>query len=214
MSNATPPGWYPDVGTPGTERWWDGTAWTAHTRPLAAAQPGPYQQRFGAPQYPSPLPRRAGSGGRRAVAIALSALVVVGAAVTGVVVLNQDEGGTPPRSAPSSAAPVPGATDAGTTPSPSDSATGDPRVLVDQLNGITLPVPDGWEKPESTWTTCRPCARWTPTAAPATRGASVITARSPPVRRAARTSLPPRRSPRPTSRPPPTTRTRRTASGT
>lgn len=35
----TPPGWYPDVNAPGTERWWDGTAWTAHARqaPPAAA---------------------------------------------------------------------------------------------------------------------------------------------------------------------------------
>ncbi|MEU7737186.1 DUF2510 domain-containing protein, partial [Streptomyces griseus] len=27
MSHATPPGWYPDTGAPGLERWWGGTAW-------------------------------------------------------------------------------------------------------------------------------------------------------------------------------------------
>lgn len=31
---STPPGWYPDAG--GTQRYWDGQAWTAHTAP-----PGP-----------------------------------------------------------------------------------------------------------------------------------------------------------------------------
>lgn len=37
------PGWYPDPQGPPAERWWDGTAWTAHTRvpappPVAADQ--------------------------------------------------------------------------------------------------------------------------------------------------------------------------------
>ncbi|MGQ4427487.1 DUF2510 domain-containing protein, partial [Streptomyces violaceoruber] len=37
MTQATPPGWYPDPGQkndgPATERWWDGTAWTDRVRP-------------------------------------------------------------------------------------------------------------------------------------------------------------------------------------
>ncbi|WP_158835260.1 DUF2510 domain-containing protein [Streptomyces sp. NRRL S-350] len=43
MSNSTPPGWYPVPGadgTPGHERWWDGTAWTSEVRPLQGGAPG------------------------------------------------------------------------------------------------------------------------------------------------------------------------------
>ena len=42
------PGWYPDPQVPGTERWWDGNAWTEHTQ--AIAQPAP------APSAPPPAP--------------------------------------------------------------------------------------------------------------------------------------------------------------
>lgn len=38
----TPAGWYPEGGV---ERWWDGNAWTSHTRPLPGAMP---------PQAPAP----------------------------------------------------------------------------------------------------------------------------------------------------------------
>ncbi|MFF8731391.1 DUF2510 domain-containing protein [Streptomyces sp. NPDC015171] len=41
MTQATPPGWYPDPGQtndgPPTERWWDGKAWTDQTRPAGTA---------------------------------------------------------------------------------------------------------------------------------------------------------------------------------
>ncbi len=37
------PGWYPDPNEPPNaprfERWWNGTAWTEHTRPTALGQP-------------------------------------------------------------------------------------------------------------------------------------------------------------------------------
>ncbi|MFD5642579.1 DUF2510 domain-containing protein, partial [Streptomyces anulatus] len=81
MSFATPPGWYPDTGAPGFERWWDGTAWTVHTRPLAAAHAAPEQPpapaAFGPPSLPLPHQRgpNDGSGGgsrTKVLAITLS----------------------------------------------------------------------------------------------------------------------------------------------
>ncbi|MEN3583389.1 DUF2510 domain-containing protein [Streptomyces sp. ZYX-F-203] len=43
MTQATPPGWYPDPGqapdAPAAERWWDGGAWTDRIRPAAATAP-------------------------------------------------------------------------------------------------------------------------------------------------------------------------------
>ncbi|PAM97726.1 hypothetical protein CJI59_32900, partial [Streptomyces sp. Alain-F2R5] len=44
MTQATPPGWYPDPGQkqdgPATERWWDGKAWTDQVRPAGPAAAG------------------------------------------------------------------------------------------------------------------------------------------------------------------------------
>lgn len=60
----TPPGWYPDPGPTSDgaagERWWDGSAWTGHTRPVgiagAAAPPSPLSPppgpSFGQPGVP------------------------------------------------------------------------------------------------------------------------------------------------------------------
>ncbi|MFI9602391.1 DUF2510 domain-containing protein [Streptomyces sp. NPDC052043] len=141
-----PPGWYRDPNAPHQERWWDGTAWTEHRRAPAA------------PGQPSASPP-AGARPSRAKAVALVAAgaVLVAAVVTGAVLLDRDDtdggpadtaGGTP--SAPPTSAPA-------TTGSPSPASSADeptapdddPSVAVDQLNGITLPLPEGWEKPEN-----------------------------------------------------------------
>jgi Protein of unknown function (DUF2510) len=54
-----PAGWHPDPSNPaGALRWWDGSAWTAHTHPAVAAPPPAAQ--YGAPppaaQYGAPPP--------------------------------------------------------------------------------------------------------------------------------------------------------------
>jgi membrane protease YdiL (CAAX protease family) len=42
-SPVAPPSWYPDPWYPGQQRWWDGSAWTAHVTPGGwVVTPGPY----------------------------------------------------------------------------------------------------------------------------------------------------------------------------
>ncbi|MEU3839870.1 DUF2510 domain-containing protein [Streptomyces sp. NPDC028635] len=166
MSMTPPPGWYPDPTAEHLERWWDGTAWTEHrrTRPAPAPPTVPLHQPVTAqppafpaspamfPQQPATVPQRAASPSRaKAVALTVAGTVLVAAIATGALLLGQgDDGadptaGTTPRPAPTPAT----ATGRPTTPEPSSaSPTGDPSVVVDQLNGITLTMPAGWVRPE------------------------------------------------------------------
>ncbi|NSL43129.1 DUF2510 domain-containing protein, partial [Streptomyces sp. 8P21H-1] len=69
MTQATPPGWYPDPGQksdgPATQRWWDGRTWTDRTRPAESAVAwGPPAHPPGAP-YPGAYPGASPGGPRR-----------------------------------------------------------------------------------------------------------------------------------------------------
>ncbi|MEU0032447.1 DUF2510 domain-containing protein [Streptomyces sp. NPDC006333] len=140
MSMTPPPGWYRDPSYPLVERWWDGTAWTDHRR-----QPGSVPVPLAPPEPAGPGPGRA-----RAVALVAAGAVLVTSIVTGVFVLGRDDGGggaaaartTPPAtpSAPSVALPSTGASSAAPH-------SGGASVVVDELNGITLPLPKGWVAP-------------------------------------------------------------------
>ena len=59
MSDTAPPGWYPDPTAPGTQRYWDGQAWTDHHAPLAGPAATP----------PSGLPALASFGQRLGAAV-------------------------------------------------------------------------------------------------------------------------------------------------
>ncbi|MFI1101418.1 DUF2510 domain-containing protein [Streptomyces melanogenes] len=144
MSMTTPPGWYPDPGTPVLERWWDGTAWTGHTR--AAGQPAVPPSPPTVPLGPvAPRPRGRGP----VVAVAAAAAVLVTALVAGVIVLNGDDGEPAAAATPSGGAAMTASPVRSAAPAPPPTPSDDPNLLVDQLNGITLPVLPGWEKAES-----------------------------------------------------------------
>lgn len=142
MSMTPPPGWYRDPAYPLVERWWDGTGWTDHRRQAETVQ----QPLAARPETPPP-----GGTGRRARAVALTTagVVLVSAIVTGAVLLRLDDsdGDATAQTTPAVASPADTGTPTPTASAPSPSA-GDPSVVVDQLNGITLPLPDGWTRPK------------------------------------------------------------------
>ncbi|WP_406358169.1 DUF2510 domain-containing protein [Streptomyces sp. NBC_01635] len=137
MTQATPPGWYPDPGQtndgPATERWWDGTAWTDQVRPTGSAPawdpPAPgtaagpaYPAQPAYPAYPAhpgyPGVVQSGSGRKRGlrIGIAVAAAVAVLASIgVGVYTLTDDGG-----SGTSTASQEPGGRDGGTDGGPGD----------------------------------------------------------------------------------------------
>lgn len=118
MTQATPPGWYPDPGQkndgPATERWWDGTAWTGEVRPAGAAAawappaqppgqppvqppvvgaaPGPYPVHPGYAGFPVQPPSARRRRLRTGIAVAAAVAVLAGIGV-GVYALTDDGSG-------------------------------------------------------------------------------------------------------------------------
>ncbi|WP_030785993.1 DUF2510 domain-containing protein [Streptomyces sp. NRRL S-920] len=153
MTQMTPPGWYPDPGhTPGgppTERWWDGNVWTDQVR-AAGTHTYPTQAAFPAHPGQAPAPRR---GLRVAIAVGV-VLVVLAGIGGGVYALTADDDGGGDGSAakePSSGAPQnPKGSEAPDEPRSPDGSE-DPEdpgqeagFANDSVNGIKIPVPDGW----------------------------------------------------------------------
>ncbi|MEV7341296.1 DUF2510 domain-containing protein [Streptomyces sp. NPDC093544] len=170
MTQETPPGWYPDPGqtddSPAAERWWDGKTWTDQTRPVGSAaawgppaQPpaaGPY------PAYPPGAPRR---GLRTGIAVAVAIAVLAGIG-GGVYALTKNDSGSDstansqgpgglqggPSGAPSGGpSGGPGGRggsggSGGQTPDPGQSLPPQTEdgFATDPINGISIPVPDGW----------------------------------------------------------------------
>lgn len=160
-----PPGWYRDPKHPHLERWWDGTAWTEHRRepalpgpPVPQGPPAPQGPPMppGPPVPPGPTvpgrpPGGEASGRAKVIALTTAGVVLLAAILTGALVLRDDGEGAradpvpvesiTPTFAPTSESPTPTAT--GSEPSADD-----PAVVEDQLNGITLPLLDGWVRPQ------------------------------------------------------------------
>ncbi|MBQ0852155.1 DUF2510 domain-containing protein [Streptomyces sp. BH-SS-21] len=165
MTQATPPGWYPDPGQtsdgPATQRWWDGSTWTDQTRPAESAAA------WGPPAYPPGTPYGAPYGGakpggpRRGVrtAIAVAAAIAVLAGIGGgVYALTADDSSDSTEQSNAQPTPSlpggpqgqdgggqggPGGQDGGESgvPQPQQSEDG---FAADPVNGISLPVPDDW----------------------------------------------------------------------
>jgi hypothetical protein len=181
MTQATPPGWYPDPGqthdAPATERWWDGKAWTDQTRPAGSAvgwgpqtpAGGAYPTAPGHPAYPAQPPGGSRRGLRTGIAVGAAAVVLACIGVGVYALADSGSGGAdaadsrPGPGGPGGGQGGPfgdggpgggqggsGGGSGGQSPDPDGSADPSqaPRVesgsVTDAVDGISLPVPDGW----------------------------------------------------------------------
>lgn len=154
----TPPGWYPDPGHSADgqalERYWDGNRWTEYTRASPAG---------GFPVPPPPVGEAFGGkapGRRGKLAAGIVAAVVVVAGIVGGVIALAGSGAGPGRAAGGSSAPTatppaapfgggrgeggPQGAPPGVPSGAPTTAAPDPGYVLDSLDGIELPVPDGW----------------------------------------------------------------------
>ncbi|MDI9830078.1 DUF2510 domain-containing protein [Streptomyces sp. KAU_LT] len=167
MTQVTPPGWYPDPGRhsdgPPTERWWDGSAWTDQVRPTGTGAPAGPPADGAYPAYPvhPGYPGQVQPGTRRGLRTGIAAgvaVVVLACIGVGVYALTAEDGpgGTAAGSRQAPDRPDlpggpegPGGSDGGPGgPSRGPEGSEPPKVesgsVTDPLNGISLPVPDGW----------------------------------------------------------------------
>ncbi|MFD5761846.1 DUF2510 domain-containing protein [Streptomyces sp. NPDC127044] len=160
-----PPGWYRDPSHPLVERWWDGTAWTDHRRgPEALQVPLAPPRPVGGGSRRAKAVALVTAGGLHCTTIVTGARVL-GRVWGGGGPRGPWRGATPPAvghcqpaiprgpcvgggggggGAPAATRTTPPAAPGQTAGSPSGPSSGDPSVVVDELNGIALPLFDGW----------------------------------------------------------------------
>ncbi|MFJ5262886.1 DUF2510 domain-containing protein [Streptomyces sp. NPDC088387] len=113
--------------------------------------PGPYPSGQPTPASTLPLAPAVADGAStraKAIAMTVAGAVLVAAIVTGAVVLRDgDTGGADTQAEPGPTATTSEPSAPPSTPEASP-APEDPSVVVDQLNGITFPLLDGWERAE------------------------------------------------------------------
>lgn len=112
MSNPVSPspaaGWYPDASGTGSQRYWDGAAWTDHTAPAAA--------------LPQTAPAAVAKGGLPMKTLIISGAIV---AVLAIGAIGNAIGGNRDQEPVSNAVELPSATP---TPTPTETAVTEPEV--------------------------------------------------------------------------------------